>query len=75
MDLSIFEVGGHVPFPGLVASPAVVYSEAKVFIKLVNGFKFDYKVRTSLNLLVSFFPNFYRFPKEYIVCYRVYILK
>ena len=55
MDLSIFEVGGHVPFPGLVASPAVVYSEAKVFIKLVNGFKFDYKVRTSLNLLVSFF--------------------
>lgn len=55
MDLSIFEVGGHVPFPGLVASPAVVYSGANVFIKLVNGFKFDYKVRTSLNLLVSFF--------------------
>ena len=55
MDLSIFEVGGHVPFPGLVASPAVVYSEANVFIKLVNGFKFDYKVRTSLNLLVRFF--------------------
>lgn len=55
MDLSIFEVGGHVPFPGLAASPAVVYSEANVFIKLVNGFKFDYKVRTSLNLLVRFF--------------------
>ena len=54
MDLSIFEVGGHVPFPGLVASPAVVYSEANVFIKLVNGFKFDYKVQTSLNLLVRF---------------------
>nr|XP_022313033.1 protocadherin Fat 4-like [Crassostrea virginica] len=53
MDLSIFEVGGHVPFPGLVPSPAVVYSGANVFIKLVNGFKFDYKVRTSLNLLVK----------------------
>ena len=68
MDLSIFEVGGHVPFPGLVASPAVVYSEANVFIKLVNGFKFDYKVRTSLNLLVRFVFKFQSFSK------RVYCL-
>lgn len=69
MDLSIFEVGGHVPFPGLVASPAVVYSGANVFIKLVNGFKFDYKVRTSLNLLVRFvFFKFQSFSK------RVYCL-
>lgn len=68
MDLSIFEVGGHVPFPGLVASPAVVYSEANVFIKLVNGFKFDYKVRTSLSLLVRFFFKFQSFSK------RVYCL-
>lgn len=68
MDLSIFEVGGHVPFPGLVASPAVVYSGANVFIKLVNGFKFDYKVRTSLNLLVRFVFKFQSFSK------RVYCL-
>ena len=72
MDLSIFEVGGHVPFPGLVASPAVVYSEANVFIKLVNGFKFDYKVRTSLNLLVRFFFKFQSFSKRvYCLLYDV----
>lgn len=53
IDLTVYERDGVTRFSGLTASPSVADSTGHVHLKLVNGFKFDYRVQTLINLTLK----------------------
>lgn len=55
----MYERDGVTRFSGLTASPSVADSTGHVHLKLVNGFKFDNRVQTLINLTVWPFITFF----------------